>query len=159
DRLRNPPAHRVASSRRRSRNESSSAAATRTAVPIRIAVRSPRLIRRRTVSSDTSRRPATVPTEYRRVHDCSCVRLPIEAHACGLWSYAARTVTRSSDVRDLRAVQVQEFVDAAIRDGPAERQATATLFFGDRPVGPPPGRWPQPTVGGRERASSQSRAA
>jgi hypothetical protein len=54
---------------------------------------------------------------------------------------------------------VQEFVDAAIRGGPAERQATAKLIFGDRPVGPPPGQWPQPTVGGRERASSQSRAA
>jgi hypothetical protein len=50
-------------------------------------------------------------------------------------------------------------VDAAIRADAAKRQTTAKLFFGDRPVGSPPGHWSQPTKGDRERARSQSRAA
>src|SRR4029453_13485999 len=115
------------------------------AEPIRIAVRSPRAINRRTVSRDTSRRSATVLTEYRRVPDVgSSAPLLIEAYARRPPSYGARTVTR--DIRDRRTDLVQNIVDAAADADPAKQNAIANLLFGDRPVGRPPGNWPGPSA-------------
>jgi len=123
-------------------------------------MRSPRAIKRRTVSWDTSRRSATVLTEYKRVPDVgSCMRLLIEAHARGPPSYAARTVTRPLDIRDRWTELVQKLVDAAANADPAKRNAIAKRLLGDRPVGAPPGSWPAPSARHRKRAHSQSSAA
>jgi hypothetical protein len=132
----------------------------RTEPPIRMATRSPRAMRRRTVSRETSRRSAIELMEYSRALERgSCVWLPIRAHASILTSYATRTVTRRPlDPRDTRTDALQALVDRAIDDADA-RPRVAQLLFSDQPVGPPPAQWPAPRADAEEQARSRCLAA
>lgn len=88
----------------------------------------------------------------------SCIRLRIQAHLIAPISYAESSVTKPTDIRDIRTDLVQALVDKAGND-PATRDTISQLLFADLPLSPPPGAWRAPTPEDRARAGSQCRAA